>query len=83
MRSDRTRRASAPERRGKDRLSLHAVVAEYLGAKQPELRPTTLTKIRSYLTGAYFRPLHGKPLDGITRAEIAAASSPSSANVAR
>jgi integrase len=59
------------ERRGKDRLTLHAVVAEYLGAKQPELRPSTMTKVRGYLTGAYFRPLHGKPLDAITRAELA------------
>jgi integrase len=31
-----------------------------------------LTPIRRYLTGSYFRPLHGKPVDGITRKDIAA-----------
>ena len=60
------------DRRTKDRLGFRAVVAEYLEAKQPELRASTLTKIRNYLTGRYFRPLHGKPLDGITRRDIAA-----------
>ena len=60
------------DRRTKDRLSFHAVVAEYLEAKRPEVRASTLAPIRRYLTGRYFRPLHGKPLDGITRRDIAA-----------
>ena len=53
-------------------MSFHAVVAEYLEAKRPEVRASTLAPIRRYLTGRYFRPLHGKPLDGITRRDIAA-----------
>jgi integrase len=60
------------DRRDKDRLSFRAVVAEYLEAKQPDVRASTLAPIRRYLTGRYFRPLHGKPVDGITRGDIAA-----------
>jgi integrase len=60
------------DRRTKDRLSFHAVVAEYLEAKRPDVRASTLAPIRRYLTGRYFRPVHGKPLDSITRRDIAA-----------
>ena len=59
------------ERRGKDQLTFRGVVAEYLAAKEPELRAGTMVKIRGYLAGAYFHPLHGQPLDAITRKQIA------------
>jgi hypothetical protein len=63
------------ERRDKDRLTLRGAVAEYLSAKQTELRASTMVKTRGYLAGAYFRALHGQPLDAITRKQIAASLS--------
>jgi integrase len=60
------------DRRGKDRLTLRALVDEYLAAKQPHLRSRSFVEAKRYLTSGYFKPLHGMPLDTITRRDVAA-----------
>jgi integrase len=50
--------------------TLRAVAQDYLDAK--EVRPRTLTEIKRYLTGPYFRPLHSTTIGSITRADVAA-----------
>ena len=64
--------ADRTDRRGKDRLTLRALIGEYLAAKQPQLRPRSFVETKRYLTSGYFKPLHGMPLDTITRRDIAA-----------
>jgi integrase len=59
------------ERRGKDKLSLRGVVEEYLSAKEARVRARTFREVRRYLTGPYFKPLHGMPVDKVTRRDIA------------
>jgi integrase len=59
------------DRRGKDRHTLKATVADYLAIKQPEVRPRTYTELVRYLTGPYFKPLHSLALDQITRKDVA------------
>ena len=63
--------ADKTERRDKDRLSLRSVIDEYLSLKAPEVRPGTLREITRYLTGPYFRALHGLPIDSISRKDMA------------
>jgi integrase len=58
-------------RRNKDRLSLASQVKEYLDFKAREVRPKTLREVTRYLTGSYFKPLHGMALDQITRQDVA------------
>jgi integrase len=61
------------DRREKDKLSFRSVVAEYIEAKRDDIRPTTLRHITGYLArGPYFKPLHGMPIDRITRRDVAA-----------
>jgi integrase len=60
------------DRRGKDRHTLKATVADYLALKQREVRPRTYTEQARYLGGTYFRPLHSLALDQITRKDVAA-----------
>jgi hypothetical protein len=65
--------AERHDRRSKDRLSTRAVIAEYLQAKEPELRPRSFVEVKRYLlTGSYFRALHPLPIDTVTRKDIAA-----------
>jgi integrase len=60
-------------RRDKDRLSLRSIIDdEYLPHKAGEVRAKSLGELRRYLAGHYFRPLHGMPLDTITRRDVAA-----------
>jgi integrase len=59
------------ERRDKDRLSLRAVIDEYLAAKQREVRERTFRQVSRYLTGPYFKPLYGMPVDQVTRKDVA------------
>ena len=59
------------DRRGKDKHTFRATVADYLAIKQREVRPRTYTEQARYLTGPYFRPLHGLALDQITRKDVA------------
>src|SRR5262249_10544784 len=58
------------ERRAKDRVSLRSQVDEYLAIKTREVRSKSLREIARYLTGGYFRPLHGMPVDTISRKDI-------------
>jgi integrase len=63
--------AEKHERREKDSLSLRSVVADYL-AHKTGVKEGTLRMLRSYLEGPlYLKPLHGMPVDRITRKDIA------------
>src|SRR5262245_34394724 len=64
--------ASKLDRRGKDRHTLKAVVADYLAMKQREARGSTYRELERYLTGTYFKPLNSLALDQITRKDVAA-----------
>jgi integrase len=59
------------ERRDKDRLSLRSVIDEYLAAKEREVRRRTFRQVTRYLTGSYFKALHGMPVDQVTRKDVA------------
>ena len=60
------------ERREKDSLSLRSVVSDYL-AQKTGVKEGTLRMLRTYLEGPlYLKPLHGVPLDRISRKDIAA-----------
>jgi integrase len=59
------------DRRDRDQNTMRALVAEYLAAKQSEVRPKTFTGMERYLTGKYFKPLHGMPVDTIGRRDVA------------
>jgi len=60
------------DRRDKDQHSFRTVVAEHLKAKKPDVRARTHVELTRYLTGTYFKPVHGMPVDTITRKDIAA-----------
>jgi integrase len=59
------------ERRTKDRLTLCGVTGQFLDAKQEFVRKRTIGELRRYLTGPHFKPLHGMPVDIITRRDVA------------
>jgi integrase len=63
--------ADRVERRGRDRLTLRSVVDEFFAAKQPLVRPQTFRAHRRYLTGSYFRPLHGMAIDKVAKRDVA------------
>src|SRR5215471_16804803 len=64
--------AKKAERREKDSLSLRSVVSDYL-AQKTGVKEGTLRMLRTYLEGPlYLKPLHGVPLDRISRKDIAA-----------
>jgi len=63
--------AERVDRRGKDKLTLRAVVDEYLALRQREVRPKTLRGLTRYLVGGYFRALHSVPIDQVTRKDVA------------
>jgi integrase len=63
--------ASKLDRRGKDRHTLKATVADYLAVKEREVRTRTYVETARYLTGPYFKPLHSLALDQITRKDVA------------
>jgi integrase len=58
------------ERRDKDQITMRAVVAEYLAAKD-DWRPSTARDNRRYLTGPYFKPLHSMAIDKIEQRDVA------------
>lgn len=58
------------EQRRKD--TFRATVEEYIAIKATVRRVETLRQVTRYLTKAYFKPLHSKPLDAITRRDVAA-----------
>ena len=59
------------DRRDADRLTLRKAVDEYLAIRKRELRTRSFFETARYLTGNYFRPLHGMPLDTIERRDVA------------
>jgi integrase len=63
--------AAKSDRRGKDRLTLRSVTDQYLAAKAAETRTATQRQARRYLTGPYFRAIHGLPIDKVARRDIA------------
>jgi integrase len=65
--------ADKAERRDRDRLSLRSVIDDHLAVKRDEVRPGTLREITRYLTGPYFKSLHSRPVDSITRKDVASA----------
>ena len=60
------------ERRDKDRINLRSMIDEYLLQKNHRCARAPWREIRRYLTGAYFKPLHGMPIDQVTRRDVAA-----------
>jgi integrase len=52
--------------------TFRSVATSYLEARQSELRPTTYSCKKLYLTGSYFRPLHPMAVGAITRADVSA-----------
>jgi integrase len=60
------------DRRDKDRNTLRALVDEFLADKERELRPRSFVELKRYLTTDYFKPLHGMPVDTITRHDVSA-----------
>jgi integrase len=60
------------DRRGKDRVNLRSMLDEYLLQKGSQVRKRTMEEVRRYLTGDYFKPLHGMPIDQIARRDVAA-----------
>lgn len=63
--------ADKADRRSKDKLSLRAMIDEFLLAKEGEVRPRTFVEVRRYLTGPHFKALHSMPVDGVTRKDVA------------
>jgi hypothetical protein len=61
--------ADERDRRGKD--TFKAAVTKYVAFKQRELRPRSHYELTRYLTGGFFRPLHGMALDQIIRKHVA------------
>ena len=53
--------------------TVRALIAAYLEAKQPELRPESFRVTKLYLTGPYFKALQVLAVIAVTRSDIAAA----------
>ena len=61
------------DRRGKDKHTLKATVADFLAMKKREVRARTYSDLTRYLTDKrYFGPLHSLALDQISRKDVAA-----------
>jgi integrase len=58
------------ERRSDD--TLRSAVDDYIEIKRTKVRARTFREIERYLRGPYFKALHPRPLDQITRKDIAA-----------
>src|SRR5262249_5323517 len=58
-------------RRDKDKLSLRSQVDAYLALQAEEVRASTLRDVTRYLTGPYFKPLHGIPFDPVPKQDVA------------
>ena len=59
----------AAERRSDD--TLRSAVDDYLVIKRTKVRPRTFREIERYLRGPYFKALHPRPLEQITRKDVA------------
>jgi integrase-like protein/Arm domain-containing DNA-binding protein len=62
---------SRATRRAQVSQTVGAVVASYLEAKRGTLKPRSLVEVERHLNDLW-RPLHGLPINGITRATVAA-----------
>ena len=51
--------------------TLKEVVGLYLASKKREVRANTYRNLDRYLTGSYFKPLHGMPVEKVTRRDVA------------
>jgi integrase len=54
------------------RLTLGVVAERYLAAKTDVVRARTYGQAKLHLTGPHWKPLHDRPIEDITRADIAA-----------
>jgi integrase len=67
--------AAKVERRVKDKVTMRTIIDQYIADKtrpeRPEWRPQTKRDNARYLTGDYFKPLHGLPIDKIGRRDVA------------
>jgi integrase len=59
------------ERASAEAITLGLVISRYLGAKQDVLRPSSYKAATRYLE-EHWKPLHGRPLGAIKRADVAA-----------
>ena len=50
--------ADRTTRRDRDQFTFRAVADDYLGAKQPTVRPRTFVEMQRYFCGPYFKALH-------------------------
>jgi integrase len=64
--------AEKEQKRQQTARNVRSVVASYLDAKQPELRPESFRVTKLYLAGSYFRSLHTLAVNAVTRADVAA-----------
>jgi integrase len=62
--------AERTERRHKDRSTLIGIVDDYLELKTRKVRPKSLSEIKRYLNGDYFKPLHRMAIDNISRKDV-------------
>jgi integrase len=70
--NDEDPQAERAERRDKDRVSLRAMIDEYLLHKQGQVGERQIIEIRRYLsTGPYLKPLHAMPVDKVGKRDIA------------
>jgi integrase len=51
--------------------TLRSTVDDYIAGKRTQVRSRTLREIERYLRGPHFKPLHSRPLDQITRKDVA------------
>jgi integrase len=64
--------AEKAARRSANKFTLAAMIEDYLASKESSVRARTFTEVQRYLRGPYFKPLHGMPVDTITRRDVAA-----------
>jgi integrase len=62
--------AKKRDRKARDKVTLRIIIDQYLASKQSKLAPRSLREARRYLLEKW-KPLHGWPIDRITRAQIA------------
>jgi integrase len=51
-------------------LKFSIAVDQYLAKQKTEVRESTFEGIELYLTGRYFKPLHGKPIAKVTQSDV-------------
>jgi integrase len=57
--------------RASDRHTLGVLIRDYLAAKEGTIRERSMIETRRYLTGSYFKSLHGRPVDSVLRKDVA------------